>query len=103
MCTAVTVPAKTPRIGASPCWFSPIIASLETEVEPNCKLCDCTMDSWDLYFDHLIFDPNHKLNEYREMTEQRYSRFKQNISHAQKRILGSPSRYSRIYPLFYTQ
>ncbi|KAJ1903454.1 hypothetical protein LPJ81_003045, partial [Coemansia sp. IMI 209127] len=60
-------------------WVNPFTEVLHRSVEPNCRVCDCAMNSWDMYFDHLMFDENHQLNEMREMFE-RNSRTKSTSS-----------------------
>ncbi|KAJ1767559.1 hypothetical protein LPJ74_005301 [Coemansia sp. RSA 1843] len=60
-------------------WVNPFTEALHRSVEPNCRVCDCSMDSWDMYFDHLMFDQDHQVNEMRELAE-RCSRTKVSIS-----------------------
>ncbi|KAJ2505595.1 hypothetical protein H4217_009196 [Coemansia sp. RSA 1939] len=50
-------------------WVNPFTAALHTSVEPNCRVCSCTMNSWDSYFDHIMFDEDHRVNEMNALTE----------------------------------
>ncbi|KAJ2814883.1 hypothetical protein IWW50_007000 [Coemansia erecta] len=43
-----------------------LTAPLQFDVEPKCSVCDCEMGSWDAYYDHITFDPDHHTNELRQ-------------------------------------
>ncbi|KAJ2404047.1 hypothetical protein J3B01_001428 [Coemansia erecta] len=47
-------------------WVNLFTAPLCFEVEPTCSVCDCDMESWDAYYDHITFDPDHHTNELRK-------------------------------------
>ncbi|KAJ2588827.1 hypothetical protein H4R99_007668 [Coemansia sp. RSA 1722] len=56
-------------------WVNPLTAALRLAIEPNCETCGILMDSWDMYFDHILFDHQHKINEYR-MINERHNRIR---------------------------
>ncbi|KAJ2049889.1 hypothetical protein GGH13_008853 [Coemansia sp. S155-1] len=43
-------------------WVNPVTDSLRLAVEPNCAVCNCSMGSWDSYYDHIMFDQAHTEN-----------------------------------------
>ncbi|KAJ1670781.1 hypothetical protein GGF38_001281 [Coemansia sp. RSA 25] len=48
-------------------WVDPLIDTLNLSLEPNCAICNHSMDSWDLYFDHITFDQTHIENAARAL------------------------------------
>ncbi|KAJ2686806.1 hypothetical protein IWW39_003393 [Coemansia spiralis] len=59
--SARALPAARAKRTRKKC-VNPLTDSLGLSVEPNCSVCNCLMGSWDLYFDHIMFDRVHNEN-----------------------------------------
>ncbi|KAJ2795658.1 hypothetical protein H4R21_005023, partial [Coemansia helicoidea] len=73
----------------------PFAILLEEEVQLTCEICDREMESLDLYYDHMLFDTDHKANAKRILAERTH---KPNPSSTGDSPLASPPEPSQSAP-----